>query len=145
MIEYVIDTSALVKLTVPEDHSDTVSDIASLHTSARIQLVAPDFVLLECANVLWKHARRDNLAIVDAMSAIDTLQQLDVRLVRQDELMEDALRFALNVGIAVYDSLFCVTAERNGVELITADGKLVNSLADTEVRTITLDEWTPPS
>ena len=144
MTAYVIDTSALVKLTIPEDHSDTVSEIASLHTASRIQLVAPDFILLECANVLWKHARRDNLPIADVMSAIDTLNRLDVRLIRQDGLMEDALKFALSVGVAVYDALFCVVAERNDVELITADGRLAGSLVGTTVRAITLDAWVPP-
>ena len=144
MTVYVIDTSALVKLAIPEDHSDTVSEIASLHAASRIQLVAPDFILLECANVLWKHARRDKVPLTDVMSAVDTLRRLDVRLVRQDELMDDALQFALTVGIAVYDALFCVVARRNGAQLITADGRLANSIADTEVQAITLDFWIPP-
>ncbi len=145
MTDYVIDTSALIKLVVPEDHSDTVSDIALLHTASRIQLVAPGFVLLECANVLWKHARRDNASAADVMSAIDALRRLDVRLVGQDVLMEDALMFAMNTGIPVYDALFCVVAERNRIELITADRRLANNLIGTGVRTVTLEAWVPPS
>ena len=141
MTTYVIDTSALVKLVIPEDHSDTVSDIAELFRSSRIQLVAPDIVLLECANVLWKHARRDNAPISTLMAGMETLRKLEIRLVPQDELIDDALRFALDVGIAVYDAVFCVTARRNQSELITADLRLVNSLAGSDIRSITLQAW----
>ena len=141
MTPYVIDTSALVKLVIPEDHSDTVADIAELYRASRIQLVAPDFILLECANVLWKYARRDNAPISDMISAIETLIRIDLRLVPQAELIEDALRFALDVGITVYDAVFCVTARRNQSELITAALRLVNSLAGSDIRTITLHAW----
>ncbi len=141
MTTYVIDTSALVKLVIPEDYSDIVSDIAELYRASRIRLVAPDFVLLECASVLWKYARRDNAPISDVISAIETLKSLDLQLVPLDELIEDALRFALDVGIAVYDAVFCVTARRNQSEMITADIRLVNSLAGSDIRTITLQSW----
>ena len=143
MTTYVIDTSALVKLVIPEDYSETVSDIAELHHTSQIQLIAPDIVLLECANVLWKHARRDNAPIPTIMAGIETLRRLDIQLVPQDELIEDALRFALDVGVAVYDAMFCVTARRNHSELITADLRLVNSLAGSDIRSITLQTWRP--
>ena len=38
MTTYVIDTSALVKLVIPEDYSDIVSDIAELYRASRIRL-----------------------------------------------------------------------------------------------------------
>jgi predicted nucleic acid-binding protein len=145
LIPYVIDTCALVKLVVPEDYSDTVSAIAELHRASRIQLIAPEFVLLECANVLWKHASRHNAPIADMMSAFEILRRLDVRLIPQDSLIEDALRFALDVGIVVYDAIFCVAAERSRSALITEDTRLINSLAGTEVRTVALQTWVPPA
>ena len=60
-------------------------------------------------------------------------------------LIEDALRFALDVGIVVYDAIFCVAAERSRSALITEDTRLINSLAGTEVRTVALQTWVPPA
>ena len=37
----VIDTSALVKLALPEEHSDVVRRIISEHDGARLRLIAP--------------------------------------------------------------------------------------------------------
>ena len=145
MIPYVIDTCALVKLVIPEDYSEIVSAIAELHRASRIQLIAPEFILLECANVLWKYTRRHNAPIPDMISAFEILRRLDVRLIPQDSLIEDALKFALDVGTAVYDARFCVAAERSRSELITEDTKLIGGLAGTEVRTVTLQAWTPPA
>ncbi len=141
---YVIDTSALVKLVVPEEHSSTVRGVAALHTASRIQLIAPDFLMVECANVLWKNIRRGRLSTEEAMAGMNTLRNLDVRLEGQGTLIDDALRFGVNTGITVYDALFCVVAERNRASLITDDRVMVNRIAGTEVRTITLDAWTPP-
>ncbi len=145
MTDYAIDTSALVKLVVPEDHSETVSEIALLHTTSAIQLIAPEFILLECSNVLWKYARRHAAPIADVTAAMDTLKTLQIQLISQDLLMDDALTFALDVGIPVYDALFSMVAQRNQIALITADNKLVNELLDTGVETITLAAWTRTS
>ena len=79
MITYVVETCVLVKLVVSEDYSDIVSVIAELHRASRFQLIAPDFILTECANVLWKHARRHNAPIADMKLAFEILRR--VRLV----------------------------------------------------------------
>ncbi len=47
MIRYVIDASALVKLVVPEDDSDKMQTLAALHRTGTIQLLTPDFALIE--------------------------------------------------------------------------------------------------
>ena len=59
----VIDTSALVKFVLPEEHSDKVRRLIVLHQSSAVKLLASDYILVESANVLWKHARRNNLRI----------------------------------------------------------------------------------
>ena len=51
---YVFDTSALVKFVLPDEYNEAIEEIVSLHGRSEIQLVAPDFLLVECANVLWK-------------------------------------------------------------------------------------------
>ena len=141
---YTIDTSALVKFVLPEDYSDVVRGIVSLHLASDIQLIAPDYLLVECANVLWQRVQRGSLDIDDLAPAFRALQEVGVRLFPHSELLEEALLFASNAGIAVYDALFCVLARREDAPLITADRPLVNRLAGSGIRALTLAEWAGP-
>ena len=135
----VIDTSALVKFVLPEEHSDEVRRLIVLHQSSAVKLLAPDYILVESANVLWKHVRRNNLRIEDAESGLTLLQQAEIELIPQAQLLDDALRFAVDVNVAVYDALFAVLAMREMAPLITADVPLIQRLASANVQTIGLD------
>ncbi len=128
MTSYVIDTSALVRFVIPEEYDDYIERIVLLHRESEIQLIAPDFLLVECANVLWKYARRMNVSVEDIITAHDDLRRINVRLVRQDDLLDDALRLAVDIGVTVYDALYCALARREDVEIITEDRRLRNAL-----------------
>ena len=141
MIIYVIDTNVLVKYVMPEEFSDVARRIIGQYDDAQLRLIAPDFVFVECANVLWKYIRRNNLSIANATSALRELRGLNIPLVPQRELLEDALLFAANTGVTVYDAMFCVLAQREDAELITADMALINRLSGTIIRVSSLANW----
>ena len=138
---YVIDTSALVKYVLPAEYDDNLERIISLHQESGIQLVAPDFILVECANVLWKVARRVDTPGEDVMERLDRLRRINIRLVSQTDLLDDALRIALNIEITVYDALYCALARRENAEIITEDRRLRNALDQTNIRYLTLRTW----
>lgn len=140
----VIDTNVLVKRVIPEDYSDIAVSILEQHRRGVIRLIAPDYILTECANVIWKHARRRGMNSSDLAASLRVLQNLHIPLTPQGELLEDALLFAAAADIAVYDALFCVLARREDAELITADLPLINRLAGSGLRVRALREWTPP-
>ena len=144
MNTYVIDTSVLVKYVVPEEHSPIAYGVVDAHIAAELRLIAPEYIMTECANVLWKHIRRNSLTAATAVAAFRQLQSLGIPLIPQSELLEDALRFAAAADIAVYDALFCVLARREDAELITADLPLVNRLAGSGLRVRPLRECPPP-
>lgn len=137
----VIDASALVKLVLPEEHSGIARRIVSGYGRGELRLLAPDFILTECANVLWRHARRADSATVDAVAALDVLRRHQIALTPQGELVEAALGFALTYGSSVYDALYCALALREGADLITADERLVNRVTGSGVRALTLPAW----
>ena len=144
MTTYVIDTNVLVKRVVPEADSGVAIGILELHTRGVINLIAPDYILTECANVIWKNTRRRGISHADLSCSLRVLQNLNITLTPQSELLEDALLFAAATGIAVYDALFCVLARRADAELITADLPLVNRLAGHGLRVCALHDWAPP-
>ena len=141
MTTYVIDTSALVKAVIPEEGSDEARYLISLHRNYDARLVAPDFLILECANVLWKTARRGRATVEDVVGQLDRLREVNIRLVPQADLLEDALRLALDMNVTVYDSLYCALARRENAELITEDRRLRNALDLTDIRSLTLRMW----
>ncbi len=138
---YVIDTSVLVKYAIPAEYNDSVERIVSLHQESGIQLIAPDFIFVECANVLWKVARRVETPVEDVMERLDRLRRINIRLVSQADLLKDALRLALDINITVYDALYCALAQRENAELITEDRRLRNALDRTDIRYLTLRMW----
>ena len=119
MIICVIDTNVLVKRVIPEDYSDVAVSILEQYHRGVISLIAPDYILTECANVIWKHARRHGMSNSDLPASLRALQSLGIRLTPQSELLEDA-------------------------ELITADLPLVNRLAGSGLRVRPLREWALP-
>ena len=141
MNTYVVDTSVLVKFVLPDEYNEAIEEIVSLHERSEIQLVAPDFLLVECANVLWKVARRVGTPVKDVMVQLNRLRGISVRFVSQTNLLEDALRLALDMNIIVYDALYCALAQREDAEIITEDRGLRNALDDTGIRYLTLRMW----
>ena len=141
MTHYVIDTSALIKYVIAEEYSDLVRRIVSLHQASEIQLIAPSFLHVECANVLWKDALRIGIPIENVIAALNNLRGINIRLVPQEDLLEDALRLALDMNITVYDALYCALAQRESAEIITEDRRLRNALDNTDIRYLTLRMW----
>lgn len=141
MIPYVIDTSALVKYVLTEEYSDLVRHIVSLHEASEIQLTAPDFLYVECASVLWKNALRTGDPIEDVIAALNNLRGINIRLVPQEDLLDDALRLAVDINITVYDALYCALAQRENAGIITEDRRLRNALDRTSIQYLTLRTW----
>ena len=121
----VVDASVAVKWLV----SEPLSENARLLLSHRLDLHAPDFVLVEFANVIWKKVRRKELAAspryVDALSSLNEI----ITLHPAADLIERAMQIALEIEHPVYDCLYLACAEGTESELTTADRNLVNKVS----------------
>ena len=140
MTKGVLDTSVLIKFVLPEDHSDAARNIIEQHLSSVLEFSAPEYILVEAANVLWKRVTRNHLLPGEAVQALNSLRQIGLMLVPESQLLDDALMFAANTNIAVYDALFCVLAHQQQVPLITADLPLVARLRNSPIQVFTLDQ-----
>ncbi len=58
MTTHVVDTSALVKYVLPEQDSSVAERLVALHRAGVVDLIAPQYILVESANVLWKQLQR---------------------------------------------------------------------------------------
>lgn len=124
MSRVVIDASVAVKWVVEEDGTPEALAVRKCYA-----LSAPDLLIAECANILWKKVRRGELSREEAMTAARLLQRSDVDLLPMRALMDDALRLAIVVDHPAYDCLYLQLAIANGWPFVTADDSLHRKLA----------------
>jgi predicted nucleic acid-binding protein len=117
---YVLDASVLAALYVED--SATKQSEAALARVEQDELHAPDFVVLEVANVLWKRVRREELHAEDAMAAVADLSAASIRFHPVGGLVAQSLALALSHGFTTYDATYVALATRVGGIVITNDG-----------------------
>jgi predicted nucleic acid-binding protein len=144
MSSVVVDASVLIKLYINEVGSPE----AEQAVKGADLLLAPDLLLAETANILWKYVRRSELSASDANQLLGDILQMPIRFTASSDLVEPALRIAVDTNRTVYDSLYVALAIQSAGVLLTADERLVNALATTQygsyVRHITSEPLDPP-
>jgi predicted nucleic acid-binding protein len=116
---FVIDASVAIKWVV--DEPGTTPALRLLRQS----LVAPDLLVAECANILWKKVRRKELSEEEASLAARLLARADIELVSMRPLLERATRIAVAIDHPAYDCIYLALAEVRGCDFVTADRALV--------------------
>ena len=121
-----VDASVVVKWFVAEP----MYDKARLVLGRRIQTRAPELLLAEFTNTIWKKVRRKEVS--DAGPYLDELAALRdiIVLCPVGDLIERAARIAFELDHPVYDCLYLACAETTDSDLITADRRLADKAAD---------------
>jgi len=147
---YVIDASVGVKLVLDEPGSDDAHALlARVADDPRGRIYVPDLFWAECANVLWKHVKRLQLAKERAAENLSRLLALPVTELRTRELASTALRLAIEHDISAYDATYVAAAEHADAPLVTADGPLLDAFRGKQPTVLSLAEalarHSPPS
>ena len=119
----VIDASIAVKWVVDEEGTPQ-----ALKLRQRAKLIAPELLVAECANILWKKVRRDELSSEEALLAARLLQSMDIELTPTRSLLEAATRVAIELDHPAYDCLYLALAVERDCKFATADERLLNKL-----------------
>jgi predicted nucleic acid-binding protein len=95
-------------------------------------LHAPDFLEVELAAIVWKKVRRGDMTRLVADGILADLPALGlISFQPKRPLVAPAFDLADRTGRTVYDCLYLALAVQLGGVMVTADEKLVNSLAGT--------------
>ncbi|HEY2617287.1 MAG TPA: type II toxin-antitoxin system VapC family toxin [Acetobacteraceae bacterium] len=123
MSAYVIDASVVVKWVVDEAGSDQALRLR------RHQLSAPDLLISECANIIWKKVRRGELSDIEASVAARLLTRADIDLIPGRRLAARAVELACLLEHSAYDCMYLALAASSVRPFVTADGHLLRKLS----------------
>ena len=130
----VIDASVLIKFYVPEILSDRAERLLAKVGNKDIDLLAPDLIYPEAGNILWKKQRLKELTHSEAEEITDAILSLPLTIEASKSLLPLAVDIAIVYGITVYDASYLSLAKVYETTLITADRKLVDVLANTDLK-----------
>lgn len=119
----VIDASIAIKWVIEEDGTPL-----ALALRQKAKLIAPDLVVPECANILWKKVQRNELVKEEALFAARLLQSAEVELLPMRSLFEAATRMSIEVDHPAYDCIYLALAIESSCQFVTADEQLLRKL-----------------
>ena len=117
----VVDASVVVKWFVKEaGHSLALSLI-----EREFEVIAPDLIFAESANVLWKKLRIGEVTQEQAEAACTLMVDFFSQVVPSQSLLGPAMGFAQRLDHPVYDCLYLACAEHVAAKLVTTDDRFV--------------------
>lgn len=143
----VVDTSVTAKWVIGGSETPEPDVAAALSLLPR-GLFAPDLMLVEFANVLWKKTRRGEVLAQQARQSLAILPTL-VTFLPSQPYVRRALEIGFGLDHPVYDCVFLALAEELGTVLVTADRRLLERLRGSEHAGLAADlggrvDWSVP-
>lgn len=130
----VIDASIATKWLSAEPDSAKAARILERDDA----FIAPDIVLAETANALWKKHRAGDIDQNGLDDAVAALLAADLVMIGTNELLKDATVLAARHQHPVYDCLYLALAQRRAAVLATADDRLARLS-----RSVRIAVWMP--
>lgn len=112
----IVDACVALKWVLQEQDSDRA--IALLASES---LASPELFWAECASVLWKKARKQQIATADARAAFAAIDAAPVSVVAGRSLAAAAQAMAFELDQSAYDCLYLAAALAERCVFVTAD------------------------
>lgn len=116
----VVDASVATSWIAQED----ISDLASLLLASGAELIAPDLLVAEVGNALWKAERRGAVTAADVAAASGAISRAIAVLHPTLELLPMASVLAREFSHPIYDCFYLALALREDAEVVTADARM---------------------
>ncbi len=129
MIHFVIDASVAIKWLVEEQGTDE-----ALRLLEKAKLSAPDLLIAECANILWKKVRRDEFSKDEARIAAGLLEQADIEILPTRHLLASATSLAIELDHPAYDCIYLALAIERDWQFATADERFQRKVREEQSR-----------
>lgn len=126
MTSYVVDTSVVVQRFIVDRYTPQTRILFS-QLQTGVNLVIPEFCLLECTNVFWKQVRFQGMPLSAAEYLINDLLAVPFQIESPRDFLQQALQIGSEFQLAVYDSVFVALAQELNIPLISVDERQVRA------------------
>ncbi|MGA7729941.1 MAG: type II toxin-antitoxin system VapC family toxin [Chloroflexia bacterium] len=143
MGKIVADSSVLIKWFVDEEDSEQAQVLLDQIANGDYTLVVPELIYAEVGNIIWKKSSRSALTPTDAQLVADIFiaTDLEMEVVSGRTLFIDSLRLAVAHKQSMYDSMYLALSLQEQCPIVTADGKLYNSIGAAFPNLVLLANW----
>lgn len=128
MTSAVIDTSALVRLFVPDGPvPEGLVECIEAGTRGDVRLLAPELILTELGQLLRKKEEKSYLNKSESAEIVENVLLLPIKYVSHVSLIQPAIVLSRKNRLSVYDCLFLTLANSARAKLFSADERLLKS------------------
>lgn len=127
-MRYVLDSNVALKWVLAEADSSQANQVRDDFVGAVHELIAPDLFQLEIAHALTRAERQGRIPVRQAALFWADIMTTPPRLLPAVALIPRAPEISSKARFGVYDCLYVALAEQQGIELVTADDKLIKTL-----------------
>lgn len=133
----VIDANIALALMLDLAYSAKARQAVNAVTS----MIAPDLIIHESTNALWKIATADPALAPRCDQVISALPSLFDEIAYGGSIAPEALKLALDTKHPAYDCFYIALAKLRGTALITADRKLAAAITSSgqDIQTILVE------
>lgn len=135
----VVDASVAIKTALHEPDSPIAMAALRAQTWS-----APDLIMAECANIIWKRYRLGEIEKSQALEAMTLVDTMNLYIEPSRRLIARVVPLSLALGHAAYDCFYLAHAEQLRAPFLTADRKLIEKVrasTATEVEMLTLQDY----
>jgi predicted nucleic acid-binding protein len=133
MTSLIVDASVAIKWYLQEIGSDEAHALRGTVDD----FLAPELVIAEVGNAIWKRRVRGQIEVDEALLVIDRVPRMFSWLSSLRELSDAAMRISATLPHPIYDCFYLALAEREKAPVVTADQRLLlaaKKLGTVEVR-----------
>ncbi len=132
---WVIDASVALKWVIPE----VLSDKADRLRAGDDELLAPDLLLVEVANALWKKTVGREISPAEADRALELVSESGIDLRPTAPLLRQAMLIARRLNHPVYDCVYLALADGERASFVTADRRLLRRVPPRTLQVVVVD------
>lgn len=132
-----IDANSVIKLLIREGNSDTARKLFYEATALGEPLLAPDILLPEVVNGLWKHLilLKDINELQFSRATGNLIDIWDnLSIVKTEDMLEDAIKVAKTKKINFYDSVYIAISISQDAPLFTFDRPMREKAVELGIR-----------
>jgi predicted nucleic acid-binding protein len=134
-VTWVVDASVAVKWVIPEVLSEQADQIRDSDDD----VLAPDLLLVEVANALWRKTVAREITPREADTALGLVRRSGVDLHPTEPLLPRAMDLARRLKHPVYDCVYLALAGRERARFVTADQRLLRRAGSLRAGTTLVD------